>query len=78
MLLRWSQVTYPYIMAKVRIQTRTADLETERELDAERGLPESVPHGYHHKHHKHHTRMERLGYDDGNQYFRGKCDNGGE
>ncbi|TFY68397.1 hypothetical protein EVG20_g3581 [Dentipellis fragilis] len=46
-------VTYPYIMAKVRIQTRSADLETVRE-ETEAGaetLPE--PLEYHHKHSKH-------------------------
>ncbi|KAJ3512954.1 hypothetical protein NLJ89_g3227 [Agrocybe chaxingu] len=42
-------VTYPYIMAKVRIQARSADAETAKELHEE--LPH--PHEFHHKHGKH-------------------------
>ncbi|THH15559.1 hypothetical protein EW146_g4931 [Bondarzewia mesenterica] len=41
-------VTYPYIMAKIRIQTRTADAELAEEQHI--SLP---PHGYHHKAIKH-------------------------
>ncbi|ETW83400.1 mitochondrial carrier protein [Heterobasidion irregulare TC 32-1] len=41
-------VTYPYIMAKVRIQTRTVDLET-----AEEEHVPPPPPGYHHKGTKH-------------------------
>ncbi|KAA1477185.1 adenine nucleotide transporter [Dentipellis sp. KUC8613] len=47
-------VTYPYIMAKVRIQTRSADLETLREEgDAEHQADVPEPLEYHHKHSKH-------------------------
>ncbi|KAF8181277.1 mitochondrial carrier domain-containing protein [Pholiota molesta] len=42
-------VTYPYIMAKVRIQARSADVEESVEQKDE--LPRS--HEYHHKHSKH-------------------------
>ncbi|PPR02615.1 hypothetical protein CVT24_002186 [Panaeolus cyanescens] len=42
-------VTYPYIMAKVRIQARSADVEDAKECHAE--LPK--PHKYHHEHSKH-------------------------
>lgn len=41
-------MTYPYIMAKVRIQTRTVDLET-----AEEEHVPPPPPGYHHKGTKH-------------------------
>ena len=43
------QVTYPYIMAKVRIQARSADAEDATEHHEE--LPHA--HEYHHKHSKH-------------------------
>jgi len=42
-------VTYPYIMAKVRIQARTADAE---EAVEEHEIPPK-PHAYHHAHSKH-------------------------
>ncbi|KAF8905071.1 mitochondrial carrier domain-containing protein [Gymnopilus junonius] len=42
-------VTYPYIMAKVRIQARSADVEEAEESHQE--LPQA--HEYHHKHTKH-------------------------
>ncbi|KAF9048584.1 mitochondrial carrier domain-containing protein [Panaeolus papilionaceus] len=42
-------VTYPYIMAKVRIQARSADVEDAKECD---GDPPK-PHKYHHEHSKH-------------------------
>ncbi|KAF9267947.1 mitochondrial carrier [Marasmius fiardii PR-910] len=38
-------VTYPYIMAKVRIQARNAD----RDEAAENGLPPPLPHKHHHR-----------------------------
>jgi hypothetical protein len=45
----WFQVTYPYIMAKVRIQARTADAE----VALEQGKPAPHPHEFHHKQGKH-------------------------
>lgn len=42
------QVTYPYIMAKVRIQARSADVDEA----TEKGLPPPL-NGYHHDKYKH-------------------------
>ncbi|KAL4249708.1 mitochondrial carrier family protein [Abortiporus biennis] len=42
-------VTYPYIMAKIRIQARTADDEEAKEAHQ----PRPPKHGYHHDHFKH-------------------------
>ncbi|KAJ8503433.1 hypothetical protein ONZ45_g10861 [Pleurotus djamor] len=50
------EVTYPYIMAKVRIQARSADKEDAAEHHYEK--PE--PHHYHHEHHKHVGAIEIL------------------
>ena len=44
-----AQVTYPYIMAKVRIQARTADSEEAKEEHQ----PAPPKHAYHHAHSKH-------------------------
>jgi adenine nucleotide transporter 17 len=43
------QVTYPYIMAKVRIQARSADIE--EAIEEHHDLP--APHTYHHDKYKH-------------------------
>jgi len=50
------QVTYPYIMAKVRIQARTADAEAA----LEKGEPAPHPHEFHHKKSKHVGALEVL------------------
>ena len=52
----WRQVTYPYIMAKVRIQARSADIEEALELNE----PSPVPREFHHKHGKHLGALEIL------------------
>ncbi|KIM40541.1 hypothetical protein M413DRAFT_445983 [Hebeloma cylindrosporum] len=49
-------VTYPYIMAKVRIQARSADAEDAAELNE----PAPAPHESHHKHGKHLGALEIL------------------
>ncbi|KAH8101006.1 adenine nucleotide transporter [Cristinia sonorae] len=50
-------VTYPYIMAKVRIQARTADAEEAKEEH----LPKPHPHEYHHTQFKHTGALDILG-----------------
>ena len=47
--LRLSEVTYPYIMAKVRIQARSADVDDAKEEHH----PKPHQHEYHHEQFRH-------------------------
>lgn len=54
--LTWLQITYPYIMTKIKIQARSADTEEAEEEGKEK--PE--PNESHHKHMKHATSLQVL------------------